>query len=327
MDFYQIVVLGTPFRLEELKASLSEYDVVCFKEDEVDPLFPSLYLYYCATDNDANYNGSKDLSLLAKNYSILPIVEDLKNCKICLPEELNVINVLEVKENEAIDKIKNYILKYFGLIDTNRKVFISYKRDDCEGFAQELFTELSKKNYIPFLDSYIIEPSINFQEHLKHELADSEIMLFINSTNYGKSKWCKEELLAASEMQVGIVHLYFDDADLFKEAELSVSLAMGFEIRRKNLVETLNAKYVDTVFEDKGNGVLVFRDGKIATYILNRIPQSLDLHRAEKIMSQIGEIEIPIRFLSSLMEFIVSTTLPSIMIGSIQQLLLLSLMM
>ena len=111
---------------------------------------------------------------------------------------------MELKDSDPIEKLKNFVLRYFGLLDVNRKIFISYKRDDCEGLAKKLYDELNKKNFVPFLDSYVIEPGVIFQDYLKHELADSELMVFINSKDYEQSKWCKEELTAASELQVGI---------------------------------------------------------------------------------------------------------------------------
>lgn len=309
---YQIKVLGSPFRVEELKGALGDYPSVQFIEGEVKISLPILYLFYAQSEDDQNYK-SDDLSSFEHNLQVLPVIKDVKNCGKFIPEKIKSTNALEMKDSNSIEKLKNFVLRYFGLLDVNRKIFISYKRDDCEGLAQKLFEELGKKNFVPFLDSYVIEPGVDFQEHLKHELADSELMIFINSKNYGSSEWCKEELTTASEMQVGIVQLCFDESSKVDESAIShiVSLgnmrekdngyedeiphiideiegyrAMGYELRRKSLVTLMRDKYRDVDFDVCENGLLVSSEAKCAAYLMNRVPSSYDLQRAENIMQK-----------------------------------------
>lgn len=312
---YQIRALGSPYRSDELKTALKDYTSVQFVDGEVDSSFPVLYLFYAKSEDDYNFQA-EDLSPLEYNLQVLSVIKDVKNCDKYIPEQIKSTNALELKDTDSIEKLKNFVLRYFGLLDVNRKIFISYKRDDCEGLAQKLFEELWKKNFVPFLDSFVIEPGANFQEHLKHELGDSELMVFINSKNYGNSRWCKEELTAASEMQVGIVQLRFDDSEDVKESAISriVPLgnmrrsdddyaevipqiideieryrAMGFELRRKSLVDLMRDKYQDVDFDVCENGLLVSSEAKCAAYLMNRIPSSYDLQRAEEIMHKKSE--------------------------------------
>lgn len=309
---YQIKEIGSPFRLDELKKTLCEYPSIQFIQGEVNNSLPVLYLFYAQSEDDYNYS-SDNLDVLEYNLQVLPVIKDLKDCGKFIPEKIKSTNALELKDLDSIDKLKNFVLRYFGLMDVNRKIFISYKRDDCEGLAQKLFEELGKKNFVPFLDSYIIEPGVDFQEHLKHELADSELMIFINSKNYSSSVWCKEELTAASEMQVGIVQLCFDDSNKVEESAISriVTIgnmrdkdngyedeiphiidaiegyrAMGYELRRKSLVALMRDKYRDVDFDVCENGLLVSSEAKCAAYLMNRVPSSYDLQRAENIMQK-----------------------------------------
>lgn len=311
---YQIKELGSPFRLDELKAALEPFPSIQFVEGALNDSLPILYIFYAQLESDYNC-PEENLSLLEHDLLVLPVIKDVKDCGKFIPESIKSTNALELKDTDPIEKLKNFVLRYFGLLDVNRKIFISYKRDDCEGLARKLYDELSKKNFVPFLDAYVIEPGVNFQNHLKHELADSELMVFINSRNYGSSKWCKEELTAASEMQVGIVQLCFNDSESVPEAALSriVPLgdlrrkdddyaeiiphiideieryrAMGFELRRKNLVSLMRDKYHDVDFDVCENGLLVSSEAKCAAYLMNRIPSSYDLQRAETIMQNKG---------------------------------------
>ena len=307
---YQIKELGSPFRIDELKDALKDSPFVQFVDGEVNSMLPVLYLFFAQSEADHSFQA-EDLSPYEHNLQVLPVIKDVRDCGNYIPEQIKSTNALELKDTDPIEKLKNFVLRYFGLLDVNRKIFISYKRDDSEGLARKLYDELNKKNYIPFLDSYVIEPGVNFQEHLMHELADSELMIFINSKNYGGSKWCKEELTAASELQVGIVQLRFEDSENVQESAISriVPLgnlrekdddyadaiphiideieryrAMGFELRRKNLVDLMRDKYHDVDFDVCENGLLVSSEAKCAAYLMNRIPSSYDLQRAEAIM-------------------------------------------
>lgn len=315
---YQIKEIGSPFRLDELKTALVDYPDIQFVNGVVDYSLPVLYIFYAQSEADYDYHA-EDLDSIEYNMQVLPVIKDVRNCKNFIPESIKSTNALELNDAAPIEKLKNFVLRYFGLIDVNRKIFISYKRDDCEGLAKRLYDELCKKNFVPFIDSYVIEPGVNFQEHLKHELADAELMIYINSKGYGDSEWCKEELLAASEMQVGIVQLLFDDSKVVQESAISRVLslgtmrdkyfeyqneiphiideieryrALGFELRRKSLVTLMRDKYQDADFDICENGLLVSVDAKCAAYLMNRIPSSIDLQKAERIMQAYNNSDI-----------------------------------
>lgn len=317
MSVYQVKVLGTSFRLDALKDNLTDFPID-FVDGVIDTLYPRLYLYFAKSAGDKKYSGGENLADLVRQQVIIPIVKDVADCKTMVPDELMSINALVLNDEESIDKLKNYILRTFGLMDVNRKVFISYKRDDCEGLAQQLFIELSKRNFVPFLDSYIIEPGVDFQQYLMHELADSEVMIFINSKNYGSSQWCKEELANASNIAVPIIQLCFEEAENLPEADISKRVPMGkmsdkscaygakmdeimdavenyraqgYEIRRKTLVELLNDKYSDANFINVSNGMLYSDRKKVAVSLINRIPTTFDLQHAEERMHRVHEIE------------------------------------
>ena len=59
---------------------------------------------------------------------------------------------------------------------------------------------------------------------------------------------------------------------------------MGFELRRKNLVALMREKYRNVDFDICENGLLVSTEAKCAAYLMNRVPSSFDLQRAETIM-------------------------------------------
>lgn len=309
---YQIVTLGTPYFLENLKASLNDYQAISFltDEDTVDEKYPHLFLYYGQSEGDANYNGKRSLDRIAKDMSILPIVKDVKEFGKVMPKDLATINAFELKEITELPKLKNFILSYFGNLEGSKKVFISYKRSDTTGLAIQLFDALRKAGYIPFLDSYSIEPIKPFQDYLKHELSDSEIMLFLNSPNFQDSPYTREELNTASELNIGIVQLQFNNCIITKEAELSFVVEMGdclgqeakygeekikkiveavdsyrasaFEQRRKSLLQELRARGDIDGFVFNETGYLVSTDKQSLIHPLPRIPNAMDFQHDEK---------------------------------------------
>lgn len=309
---YQIVALGTPYVLENLKKELTGYPTISFlsNEGDVDETYPHLYLYYGQTKEDANYHGNLSLDKIVKDMSILPIVKDVKTFGDVIPKDLATINALELSDITELPKLKNFILSYFGNLDGNKKIFISYKRDDTGGLAMQLYDALSKAGYIPFLDSYSIEPIKPFQEYLKHELSDSEMMLFLNSPNFDDSKYTMEELNTASELGVGIVQLRFDNCAIKKEADISEVVYMGqckpchecydeaiiteivntingfrasaFEQRRKSLIHEFRKRKSGEEFIYGIDGYLLSKDEKTLIHPLPRIPNARDFQHDEE---------------------------------------------
>lgn len=309
---YQIVTLGTPFFLEELKDNLKDYPTISFltNEDDVDEKYPHLYLYYGQTEEDANFQGG-DISLdrIVKDMSILPIVKDIKAFGNVTPKDLATINALEFSNISEISRLKNFVLSYFGNLDGNKKIFISYKRDDTSGLAMQLFDALSKAGYIPFLDSYSIDSGKPFQEYLKHELSDSEIMLYLNSPNFHISPYTREELNVASELNVGIVQLKFNQCAIRNEVELSFVVEMGdclgkddkydekkiydiikavdsyralaFEQRRKSLIQELMVRGDVKGFVYDASGYYISADNRSLIHPLPRIPKTIDFQYDE----------------------------------------------
>ena len=106
---------------------------------------------------------------------------------------------LETAREKLTNLVKEIItnaLHFFGLASA-RKVFISYCQRETADIAYHLYEELQKRHYKPFLDKNALQPTVDFQTHLMHELADSDILLLLDSGGNRESKWCQEEINAA----------------------------------------------------------------------------------------------------------------------------------
>ena len=168
---YQLLALGTPYYLVELMDILKDMPYISLVDvDSIDERLPLLILYFGQTPDDKAKTYPLDLERRTKAQEVLPIVQDVSKFGECIPDTLGSINAFVLKDGKSVPKLKNRILSWFVLLDNTRKIFISYKRTDTTALAHQLFDTLIKKGYIPFLDSYSLEPGVDFQEYLMNEI-------------------------------------------------------------------------------------------------------------------------------------------------------------
>lgn len=212
---YQVILLGSPFYEDELRAALKDnpYGVQIVDEPEVlNPMLPTLHLYYGSREEDKSPWFPNDLKHLASRLEVLPVVKEASMFNRYIPVCLTSINAFILSDNTKVPSLVNHIYSHFGLIDATRKIFISYKQDETKAFAHQLFHELHRHRFLPFLDSYSIQPGLTFQEYLRHELSDSEIMVMLNSPHFKDSHFTMEEVTTAGELDVSILNVEFDGA-------------------------------------------------------------------------------------------------------------------
>lgn len=211
---FQVVLLGTPWNEREVTQhleSLSDLNIV--KMGELDMKKPFLGLYFGKTSADSNLSEEmeKSMGVLLKHHAVLPVAMNPDDFKTKFPEELKALNGFFLKKNEkeSFLRLKNYVASYFGLLDNNRKVFISYRRTELELLAHKLYDKLVKKKYQPFLDSYSIVEGVDFQEYLRHELVDSEIVILLDSPDFNSSDYCMEEFNVANRERIPVLDIRF----------------------------------------------------------------------------------------------------------------------
>lgn len=313
---YQILFLGTPWNEKGIKYMLQNIpDVTMVKKNELDMKNPLLILYFGNSDADAVLEDD-DKSLIeyaVRHRMIQPITKVAEDFKTMIPNEIKSINGFFMKEDGVTDivRLNNLIASYFGMLDSNKKVFISYCRDDIEPLAQQLFDELIKRKYHPFLDSYSIEAGVDFQEYLLHELVDSEIIILLDTPNFNSRPYCMEEFNIANQEKIPVLDIRFKidpktnqhrfcdfwETDLSCEEAVKDNSLVGkillrmescraraFHFKRQYILEEFNAqcqKFNQTVSEQ--GGFLRCDQTHECFYPLTRIPSSADIHKVYEI--------------------------------------------
>jgi hypothetical protein len=217
---YQVVFLGSRDNRidrisETVRARLNELglgsDVITFL-DEVDVgtrdlRLPTLgvFLGYAGAD-DARHPSIN--GLLSDSNVIIPVVSDVRSADRELPASLRHINASQpAAEDAALDSLASIVLESFRLLRRERRLFISYKRDDSRATANQLYDALDTRGFDVFIDTRSVPPGKDFQAELWHRLSDSDVVILIDTTNFRKSRWTTEELTRANATNIQILHL------------------------------------------------------------------------------------------------------------------------
>ena len=173
-------------------------------------------------DNNGSYGDIKFLDkLIFDAVPILPVY--FSDFHIETPRLLKHYNGVRYNRTNQ-NKIINLVLESFGKLRQSRKVFISYKREDASSVAIQLYETLESNNFDVFLDTYSIRAGELFQEELWHRMTDSDVIVMLNTKNFMKSHWCKEEFAEANAKQIGIVQVVWPQQRIENTAAISTPI-------------------------------------------------------------------------------------------------------
>lgn len=220
MPHYQICLLGiVDGRLNRFRQAFAEAcnelglsaDAVLFLNERSthlrDERLPTVAIFF-------GYKGATDQAhpavsdLIEDSTSIITVVSDLRLARGELPPALKEVNALEFGPTaQSEGRLATLVLELFRLLRRERRLFISYKRDDSQSLADKLYDELDKRGFDVFIDTRSVPPAVDFQSELWHRLADSDVVILIDTPNFRSSRWTTEELAKANATNIQILHL------------------------------------------------------------------------------------------------------------------------
>ncbi len=237
MTKYQIITIGSDHPLKEdvihsvnkraTELGLNADVVQVINRSNFDKEYkanaPAFCLYF-----GSEKSVFEDLDLLTRLLRdatlILPIATNLALFRDQIPKQLENINGTELQAIEEVEKITASVLEGLGLLRLSRRLFISYKRDEASTVAIQLFESLEKNGFDVFLDTHSIRPGEPFQDELWHRMADTDVVVLLNTPGFLKSNWTTQELAKANSMSIGILQLIWPSHTLERDAELSIPL-------------------------------------------------------------------------------------------------------
>ena len=105
------------------------------------------------------------------------------------------------------ERIATALLECVGLLPRQRRVFVSYRRDDARQAALQLFNALSARLFDVFLDTHGIAPAEDFQAVLWHRLCDSDVLVMLDTPGYFESRWTNAEYGRALAKGISVLRI------------------------------------------------------------------------------------------------------------------------
>ncbi|MHC2282158.1 hypothetical protein ACVME8_008801 [Bradyrhizobium diazoefficiens] len=177
------------------------------RTDTFDSKAPLVGVYFGGPD-PSDHDLAVVGKLVALSAVVVPVLEDLNNVQTHLPDALQPINcIVHNAAKRRLDAIANIVLQNLGLLRQSRRLFISYRRNDSATAALQLRHALEAQGYDVFLDTHSVAKADPFQEVLWHRMADSDVVILLDTPTFLESRWTKEELANAEAMTIGIVQV------------------------------------------------------------------------------------------------------------------------
>jgi hypothetical protein len=169
---------------------------------------PSIAVYYGTTDASLDTGVRERLRrALADGVPVIPVVENLGQFSVSVPQELQALNGWEWSGQDPARRLARILLEELGIEDRRRRVFISHKREDGMAAAQQLHDELSHHRFVPFIDRFDIRFGEPVQEKIADALEDHAFMLLLETPEAHDSKWVFDEVTYALSHFMGILIL------------------------------------------------------------------------------------------------------------------------
>jgi hypothetical protein len=153
---------------------------------------------------------------------VLPVVPDLSQFSHYVPAELRHINGIELDEHDTtFERVATFLLETFRLLRRERRLFISYKRTDCAFVAGQLYDELDRRGFDVFIDTRGVPPGKDFQSILWHRLADSDVVVVLDTPNFFESRWTEAEVARANTTSIQLLQVLWPGRSAVPAAALS----------------------------------------------------------------------------------------------------------
>lgn len=150
-------------------------------------------------------------NLLDRSIPILPIVSESSKVGREIPKLLQPLNCLSLASS-GIERVGTALLECAGLLPRQRRVFVSYRRDEARESALQLFDALSARLFDVFLDTHGIPPAEDFQTMLWHRLCDSDVLLMLDTPTYFDSRWTSAEFGRALAKGISVLRVGWPDS-------------------------------------------------------------------------------------------------------------------
>lgn len=151
------------------------------------------------------------VNVLKRAIPVIPVVSDPAQVLLEIPIGLRRMNCLTLKEG-GVQRVATALLECASLLPRQRRVFLSYRRNEARDAALQLFDALSARFFDVFLDTHGIAPAEDFQATLWHRLCDSDVLVMLDTPGYFESRWTSAEFGRALAKGISVLRVGWPDS-------------------------------------------------------------------------------------------------------------------
>lgn len=227
---YQFCLLGNsqPFKKDVTEFIADQISSLGLSNQHIELLFesdvqnrnrkaPCAAIFFGYDGADVQEHPELD-ELIEDSLLIVPVIESTKKFGVQIPKKLSHYN--GISDPGGYQRACTAVLEHFRLLRSERRLFISYKRDESTSIAHQLYDAFDKNGYDVFLDTRSIGGGAIFQDVLWHRMVDSDVVVLLDSPHFHKSEWTQAEYARALSSNIHIEHLLWPDVESKASAAL-----------------------------------------------------------------------------------------------------------
>jgi hypothetical protein len=130
-----------------------------------------------------------------------------------LPQAFRHLNVLQWTRSPA--EAVTPSLAAAGTTAPDQRVFISYRQQDGQEHADDLFEALTSRGFDVFLDRVRIGAGASIPDRIREEIAHKSILMVLETPLVSGSSWVAQEVAIAAANRVGLLAINFPDGHRF----------------------------------------------------------------------------------------------------------------
>jgi len=141
-------------------------------------------------------------------------------------------------------------LEFLGLVEKERRLFISYRQSDSRVISDQLHTSLVQSRFNVFLDRFSVAPGVDFRERIDDELSDKAFLLLLETRQAGASPWVHHEIAYALANHIPVFVLTLPDVSSSQQVK-NIDEAFRFGLSDKDISTDgkLTAKTISEIVE------------------------------------------------------------------------------
>jgi hypothetical protein len=242
MSLYELAILGVPTEAERdtlistLASMIDQFGLELNKDvmmrDAEDITSRVSTNAFCAVYFGGDVAADHDIvqRLIGASLPIIPTVSANGDFGKEIPTDLQFANGLRRRTDDAdLTELAAAALECIGLLRSQRRVFVSYRRTESRAAALQMHDLLSARGFEVFLDTHDIRPGDPFQEVLWHRLVDSDVMVMLDTPTYFDSRWTRQEIGRARAKEIQVIRVIWPQHSPTRLMDMSETVYLDAE--------------------------------------------------------------------------------------------------